>query len=396
MRPFYFFVVVWGDTFIKYMTDYCVPSLLAPNNLPALPKNPNNKFIFCTTKDDWRKLQENVNFQNLANYIQPCFIEISLPPAGVSSCEHMGIGHKLATNMCFNDKAYGIALTPDLILSDGTIKNVAQHALNGKQIVYCAALRFEEEGIFAGLKALNLPQPLTVTGRQLVQIGVKAFHSQTLTYNFNSIIFAPNSPAAYWHVPSDGGVLVHSLSWCPLLLDYSVVEQHDTKALEEWTMDGDYVYKNFSNAEQIHLCQDSDEMMLISWAPKNYGPASLRPSLLRILFYPFKNFINKAFLRIALCNDLYDPMKVAIFKQPVYWHINDLSSEWDTLEAKIAHIVHPKKNILGKFSNFLYTKLSRPLGYIKIINDAILGDANAKFKIKRKLYILLKLELTGT
>lgn len=37
LRPFYFVVVFWGERFRSYLVDFCLPSLLSPHNIPALP-----------------------------------------------------------------------------------------------------------------------------------------------------------------------------------------------------------------------------------------------------------------------------------------------------------------------------------------------------------------------
>ena len=55
LRPFYFVVVFWGETFRNYFADYCLPSLLAPGNLPVL-EGGKHKFIFCTTAHDWEAI----------------------------------------------------------------------------------------------------------------------------------------------------------------------------------------------------------------------------------------------------------------------------------------------------------------------------------------------------
>lgn len=399
LRPFYFIIVVWGDRFINYLVRYCLPSLLAPENIPALSNNTINKFLFCTTNADWARLQNETSFKLLAQYITPVFIEIPLPPPGTPSCVHMGVGHKLATELCFKDKAYGIALTPDLILSNGTMKNVEQHARNGVEIVFCAALRFTEEGVFAGLRDLGVPHaqanytndssPLSTTGRELVKIAMHSMHSQTKTYDFNASYFAANSPAAFWRVPSDGGILLHSMSWCPMLLDYSVVRSHDTRALENWTMDGDYVNANFQSNAKIHVCQDSDEMMLMSWAPEDYDPVPLKIPFIKALLFPLKSLINKAYVHISLVNPLYDALKVKLFPKPVYWHIHDITPAWEKLENSVRHIVAPKNHRLANFANYIYEKTNRPLAYVHIICLALTGDQISRNRIKRKLFRLL-------
>jgi hypothetical protein len=403
LRPFYFNVVLWGERFRNYFTEYCIPSLLAPNNLPALINKTANQFLICTLKEDWEALNKNESFKALSHYVTPIFMEIPAPKPGRSGCQHMGIGHKMATERCFQDKAYGIFLTPDLILSDGTLAAVQKHALAGYHVVYCAALRFTEEPLFQGLRDLNIYDPkdnqdqyhksLNATGRDLVKIGVPAFHSQTLTYDFGAPYFAPAAPAAYWRIPEDGGVLLHCLSWCPMLLDYSIVKQHCTKALEEWTMEGDYVARNFLHSDEIYICTDSDEMMMISWAPADYQPLPLNSDFLRRNSNWLCNWINGIFVRATLEHPMYDPMKVKIFPTPVFWHVKDLTPTWFKLEKKIQKIINRKSRWDGKLYNCLYyCSIRKPLLYFyeysRVIVLALFGNPKAWRQITRRLGII--------
>jgi hypothetical protein len=166
LRPFYFVVVFWGETFRNYLADYCLPSLLAPGNIPALRRG-NHKFIFCTTRQDWEAISATVIVSVLKKHIEPHFIEIPPAPPGMSGCEHMGLGHKAAAEMAYRDGAYGVFLTPDLMISDGTVAALCRHALTGTRVVLVAALRFGEEPLFQRLAAASVLK----TGERASQTG---------------------------------------------------------------------------------------------------------------------------------------------------------------------------------------------------------------------------------
>jgi hypothetical protein len=348
MRPFYFLVVMWGKRFRDYLVDYCLPSLLSPGNIPSLIRGPAHKFLICTTPEDWRAMQDLPIFRLLREYVEPVLIEIRPPPPGRSACEHMGVGHKLATEMCFRDGAYGVALTPDLMLSDGTMAAAQRHALAGKEVVFVAAQRFAEEPLFVELRANRLIDagerlsgsgvPLTLTGRQLVRAAVKSFHSEMLTYEWDAPYFWTLPAAAWWRVPGEDGIVMHSLSWAPLLLDYAAVSAHDTQALESWTMDGDYVWKNFANTDRIHVVQDSDEAMLVSWGPESVGARDLRPSSLQRSML-FGELTKGSILRTTYFNPIFDPIKRRIFPLPVRWHADDLSPAWTKVENRARRLI---------------------------------------------------------
>jgi hypothetical protein len=50
---FCFMLVVWGERHRRYFSDYCLPSLLAPNNIPCIANKHESKFAIATTAEDW-------------------------------------------------------------------------------------------------------------------------------------------------------------------------------------------------------------------------------------------------------------------------------------------------------------------------------------------------------
>lgn len=343
LRPFYFNVVVWGERFRNHFLNWCLPTLLSPNNIPAL-LNKGNKFLICTTPEDWEAMEQTAIFDLLKKYVEPVLMEIPLPPPGRSGCQHMGIGHKLATEMTYRDRAYGVMLTPDCMLSDGSLSAIQRHAVEGKQVVLVAALRFGEESLFANLAKMGIAEhdsrfgeqgrPLMITGRQLVAAGIRSFHSESLRYEWEAPYFTDFPVACWWRVPKENGIVLHCLSWAALLFDYHALECHDTSTLDHWTIDGDYVWRNVQQrADRIHVCQDSDEIMIVSWAPLSDRALSLAPD--RKKTWPvIGEWVKGAVLRNAFLSPVYDPLKRSIFPLPVRWHAGDLSAAWAETERR--------------------------------------------------------------
>src|SRR5208282_1900176 len=106
-RPFYFICVLWGERFREYFLEYCLPSLLAPGNLPALSTRSPSKFLIATRPEDWAAIEATAVFRAVARYVTPVFIEIPPCPPERSGCQHMGTGHRLGCEMAYRDKAYG-------------------------------------------------------------------------------------------------------------------------------------------------------------------------------------------------------------------------------------------------------------------------------------------------
>jgi hypothetical protein len=348
LRPIHIVVVVWGEHFRSQFADFCLPTLLSPGNIPALSGGQRNKMVICTTPEDWKALERTAIFELLARHITPHFIGIPPPPPGRSGTEHMGVGHELATEMASREGAYGVFITPDYMLSDGTLARIEALARAGKRVVLNAAVRFGEEPLFANLLAMGLiregehlgalGRPLTITGRQLAAAAIRSFHSQTERFDWDAAYFTNFPSACWWRVPGEDGIVMHALSWSPLLLDYAAIGRHDTSVLANWTMDADYVYRNFGDGDGIYVVADSDEMMQVSWSPMANRPQSLEPSALKALPV-VGEWIKGAIVRGALKSGFFDPLKQRMFFTPVRWHARDLSPAWHATEDRAARLL---------------------------------------------------------
>jgi hypothetical protein len=333
-QPFYFIVVLWGERFRRYFLDFCLASALSPCNIPALQTSPRSKFLIATRPEDWAALRETPMLRLLERHLEPVYIEIPPCPPGRSGYQHMSTGHRLACEMAHRDRAYAVVLTPDCMLSEGSVARLQELARGGTQLVLTAALRFGEEPFLARLRELKvLPDddriagttPLAITGRQMVHAAVKGFHSETLAYEWDTPGIMAISPAAWWRVPGEDGIVLHSLSWAPLLLDYGAIGIHDTSTFDQWTLDGDYVFNNTRTLEKIHVVQDSDEMFLASWGP-------LAEHAISKTRFPFDKHLSGHFFKQSFYSGFFDPLKRNLFFLPVRWHSRELNDKWDAVE----------------------------------------------------------------
>lgn len=330
-NPFYFIIVLWGQRYRDYFLEFCLPTVLAPGNAPALDTARRSKFLICTRPDDWAAIKAAPIFRELESHLEPVFIEIPECPPGRSGCEHMNLGHKLACDMAYRDKAFALILTPDCMLSDGSMARVQELARQGARLVLTAALRFGEEPFLGSLREQGAIPPesrrdsgraLAISGPQMVRAAVNGFHAETLSYEWDAPYLLPVTPAAWWRVPGEDGVVLHSLSWAPLLIDYSVVQSHDMSTLDGWTIDGDYLYRNFGSTQNIHVVQDSDDIFLASWSPMAENafvpkPLSLfNAPLARGLFGVLKGVL----FRSGFYGPIFDPIRRKAFGLTVRWH----------------------------------------------------------------------------
>jgi hypothetical protein len=340
-RPFYFILVLWGERFRNYFLDLCLPTLLSPRNLPTLATRARSKFLFCTRPEDWAAITAAPIFRLLERHVEPVYIEIPPCPPGVSGCVHMGIGHRRGCELAYEAKAYPFVLTPDSIFSDGTIARLQELALAGVQLALVPALRFAEEPLFDELRQAGISpvgragraEPIAIRNRDLARMALASMHSETKTYEWDAPYFHRMPAAAWWRVPGEDGIVVHCLSWAPLLFDFTAVPEHDTSVFDEWTFDGDYIYKNLGNIKRIHLVLDSDEIFLASWAPLSDRPHDLSPRpLLESHFVG--TLAKKIRFNAAFYSGIFDPLKQDIFFDAAAWHANPINEKWAPVKLR--------------------------------------------------------------
>jgi hypothetical protein len=231
------------------------------------------------------------------------------------------------------------------------IARLQKLSTQGIQLALAPALRFAEEPLFhqlelAGIRARDrngAASPIALQNRDLVRMALTSMHSETKSFEWDAPYFHPIPSAVWWRVPNEDGIVVHSLSWAPLLLDYTAVPQHDTSTFDDWTWDGDYVYKNLGNTKRVHLVLDSDEMFMASWSRLDENPRDLTPQ--RELSRPIiKELIKRQRFKEAFYRGhsdpnkgkafLLDPLRQHMFFHAARWHAAPLNRSWNRVERR--------------------------------------------------------------
>jgi len=393
-RPFYFIVTFWGETYRDHFLRLCLPSMLSPGNIPALARH-GNRFLISTSDEDWAAIQDDPAFKLMRQSIEPVFLPLRYVPQPhlhdlvralrakrgdatadrdgepvVSASEiltdeafaelreeanargetvdrygvnihAMSQGHKHAAQIAYADRAYGVFLAPDMVLSDGSVAALDRLASAGKQVVLAAANRFtygcvdelEHQGLMMSGK------PLVLAPRELVKTAFRHLHPETDGFEWCSPYFCDVPTSSFWRVPGDDGALMHSFFWAPLLVDYAVIEQHDTSYLDiGGTTDGRYVALHFSNQDTIHVVTDSDEILLVSFTDESeYGyPVS---TAWYKCWRPFANIYKALNLHLTLYGPMGDDLKRCYYPIPVRFHSGEITPAWDAVERTAASLI---------------------------------------------------------
>jgi hypothetical protein len=379
MRPFYFGVVLWGAEFRHYFLDLCLPSLLSPNNIPALGNRTESRFLIYTTEADWNLMQAHPIFALLGKYMEPVWLDMKATTGRESKMHVMSQGHKAIASEMHRRGVYGTFIYPDTIFGDGVVAESRRLAKQGKKVVLAHCPRFANEGLLKELATRGLIRPgspITLTARELIAMALPHMHSETRRYEWEAPYFYAESPVLVWWRLPGGGLLAHAVAWAPMLVDYAAVGRHDTGTLDHWTIDGDYIHRNFPDPADVHAVTDSDAMTLMSFTPETsltYLPLK-RGHLTRLP--AIGAWYRRLCLRAFLSSPAIDPLKRRLFALPVtiYPFFPDpLVAQVQRAAADIiAGCFHPPNRLE-----------QRLLYWLRILNEGVL--LHVGFWIRRRL-----------
>ena len=179
-----FIVVFWGKKYRDFFARFCLPSFLAPDNMPVFSGPASHGFrgrlIIASTREDYAETEKEPLFQRLLEHVEVEFIDVGLPN-GVHPQIHMSQGHKLGLQRIIDRKSFGTILAPDIVLSNGAISTLIRYLSSGACHILIPALRFDLDKCVEGLTrigALRPGEPLAVAPRDLAKIGTASLHSE--------------------------------------------------------------------------------------------------------------------------------------------------------------------------------------------------------------------------
>jgi hypothetical protein len=353
----YIAVTFWGEQYRRYFVDYCLASLLAPGNIPAIADKASARLLVATTEADWQAMQSEPVFRLALAHVRVEHIPYEVPDHETSRLQvmqAMSAGHRRLAERMFEDRAYGIFVYPDGILADGGIARLQDLALSGVKVVMCLAARFANEGLIGELQhhgLLSAGKPLVIDTVALAQMSIAHMHSETLRWNFDADVFYYSVYAFWWTVTPGQNMLFLAGNWAPMLLDYGSLAEHDTSAFDRWTLDGDYVYKNFTDPNDFYIVQSTSELFVTTITPENRVHHSLKP------FLPYRVAWLRTLLKTRLAHHfllkrgLFDPIKLEFFQRPIRMQGGDCSeAAWRQAEQRAVAVM--RKVLSGRRSPF--------------------------------------------
>jgi Fasciclin domain len=254
---FHFSTVVWGPSHTSVFVDLNLPSLLAPNNLPAFVARHKVLYRIFTSSADVERISASPAFRRAQQFATFEFIEAIKEHPAQPIARH----HELWRQSAATAGAKGamvLFIAPDVVWSNGSLRHVGEIVEKGKRVIFMSHLRVTEESCLPILRKLNGgPQHpvIDMSSRDMVALALRHIHPLAITYLRGSRNFPVHPEFILWPVGSEGllmRVLVRELfAYDPALIDLN------EQSLVAHALD----------PQVTHVIADSDDVFSLSLTP---------------------------------------------------------------------------------------------------------------------------------
>jgi hypothetical protein len=280
----YLAVTFWGEEYRRYFLDFCLASLLAPGNIPAIADKAAARLLIATNDRDWAALQSEPTFVAARKLI--AIEQVAFENGPYSSAHEkmlvMSEAHRRLARRMFEDRAHGIFIYPDMIAATGFIGKLEELTRNGAAVVMFMNVRFANEGLISEVKERGLVrpgEPMALSSKELVRLTLRHMHSEMVRSGFENDCEDYGCSSYFWTIVPGEDLLFHCGAWIPSLIDYGCIDRHDDSTFDSCTLDADYVAKNITDSRSVHFVRDTAELFMISFTPEAVVHYSLAPRL---------------------------------------------------------------------------------------------------------------------
>ncbi len=313
-RAFDVVTVVWGTEFRQLFLDVCVPNQLTPGNLGALPAG--SRYRIFTSAEDIDALNASAAVRQ-AREVLP--VDIVAEPESAAQApdrfRRMTASHEQALADAAQTGAALIFLSPDLVMSEGTLAAVARRHGAGSRAVVCAGLRVNRETFLRAVDARGGVR--AIPSRELVSLALGHLHPFTRAHMIDNEPSARSPISVYWTVPGEG-ILARCLYMHPLMVD--PVRRDATPG---GTVDQHFLAHACPAREDIHAVSDSDELAVFEMSHVDAADTDMDPEAISAW-------------RTAMVLSRCDAHQRSYWTNPIRLHVGDIGAAWNSVERQSA------------------------------------------------------------
>lgn len=172
-----FITIFWGQPFLDYFNQFCLPSLLAPDNLPVWPWLKESCFVCYCPELESKKLQQSRIWQHLTQLmqaeVQP--LPVTIPPPNQAETYKYHFKSECAQTAimnCRQNQSSIIFIVPDVFYANGFFSALADLIEHGQEYIFHIGPRIKEE-VTADLESFRVGNTLNIAPETAVSLMLK-------------------------------------------------------------------------------------------------------------------------------------------------------------------------------------------------------------------------------
>lgn len=255
-------VVVWGERYTDFFLDFCLPSLLADGNFPAIRHRKDSTFIIHTSAADAEKIKDSKALRAASASVDVDLrvIDITaIPPHELlSGCHDDAIttADSLGRPIVF--------LSPDTVWSNNTFEAIDAAIASGKRVLFLPNVRAVKEDSLELLRTLPREGRIDINPRELMSLAIRHLHPTTEEHMVPAARGERLLPPALIWPTARGDLLCHFFHQHPLM-----VFPKRRFAKFNQTIDGDFVQFACPDPGDYQIVVDSDQAACVEFSSRS-------------------------------------------------------------------------------------------------------------------------------
>jgi SAM-dependent methyltransferase len=266
---------VWGYQFIGRFLEFCLPTLLAPNNIPAIAQALPCRFVLLSSVADEAIIRSHPAWQKLERI---CTTEIQPIDDLITQGNHTAtitLAFERAVRQAgaaMRDTCF-IFLMSDYLVTDGSLKTVLATVQGGAGAVLAGNFQIISEDATPLLRQWinRASHEIVLRPRELVRWSLAHMHPATVANIVNfGLTHNAHTNRLFWRVDEDTLIgrfyLMHPIAIHPEVADFSVSASWDYSFVPELCPSGNVV-----------ALTDSDDYLVVELQRRDYEWENLQP-----------------------------------------------------------------------------------------------------------------------
>jgi uncharacterized surface protein with fasciclin (FAS1) repeats len=205
---FHFTTIVWGEWHRSVFTALCLPSLVAPNNLPALRDRARLTYVIHTTRHDAIAIRRAPIIAELERLVElKIIVHKSFVGADIYGLQH---NYRHREQLWAEERgAFLLQIPPDLVGADGFLALIAELYEAGKRAIYIRPIRVCSETFSGDILARFPPGAagaIAVPPRELCAVAFDNLHPWAMGQLVDGPDVSVFPEWLSWEAASDGQI----------------------------------------------------------------------------------------------------------------------------------------------------------------------------------------------